>query len=257
MSVMKKSFVGRCIDVIKEKGLMGFLKKINARHFDPFKIIFYPSAALHIKKTVNRTYTAQEAVEFVFNRFGGYLKPYQFKSEITNLAKIAEYSKPKTVLEIGTSTGGTLFIWSRLATKDAHLISIDLPGGENDWAYPKWKEGFYKKFAGPLQKIDLIRADSQSPDTLAHLKKILGNEQVDFLFIDADHSYKGVKADYELYSPLVKKGGVIAFHDIVNFPDPKIVNVKQLWDEAKKGKQYKEFIESPTQKWGGIGVIFV
>lgn len=255
---MRKSFIVRCINVIKEKGLLGFLKKIEARHFDPLKIIFYPYATLRISKEINQPFTAEKAVNFIFNKFGGYLRPLQFKSEILSLAKIIELKKPKIILEIGTSTGGTFFIWSRLATKDAHLISIDLlEGGSNNWAYPKWKGSFYKKFASTSQKIDLIRADSQSEQTFANLKKILGNNQVDFLFIDADHTYKGVKKDYELYSPLVKKGGIIAFHDIIKFPDYTNVKVKQLWDEVKEGKQFQEFIESSDQLWGGIGVLFV
>lgn len=254
---MQKPFIVRCINIIREKGIIGFLKKINARHFDPFKILIYPYANLRISKIVQQTFTAERAVNFVWNYFGGYLKPYQFKSEILNLAKIVEQKRPEVILEIGTSTGGTLFIWSQLATKNAHLISIDLPGGENDWAYPAWKETFYKKFASGSQKIDLIRADSQKNETLENLKGILGDKQVDFLFIDADHSYEGVKKDYELYSPLVKKGGIIAFHDIVKFPDYTHVNVKQLWDEAKNGKEFKEFIQSHNQTWGGIGVIII
>jgi predicted O-methyltransferase YrrM len=37
--------------------------------------------------------------------------------------------------------------------------------------------------------------------------------KIDFLFIDADHSYKAVKADFEAWSPMVKKEGIVAFHD--------------------------------------------
>jgi len=37
--------------------------------------------------------------------------------------------------------------------------------------------------------------------------------KIDFLFIDADHSYEGVKADFEAWSPKVKEDGIIAFHD--------------------------------------------
>jgi hypothetical protein len=33
------------------------------------------------------------------------------------------------------------------------------------------------------------------------------------LFIDADHSYAGVKADFDTWSPLVMAGGLIIFHD--------------------------------------------
>jgi len=34
-----------------------------------------------------------------------------------------------------------------------------------------------------------------------------------FVFIDAEHSYKGVRSDWLNYSPLIKDGGLIAFHD--------------------------------------------
>jgi hypothetical protein len=30
---------------------------------------------------------------------------------------------------------------------------------------------------------------------------------VDFLFIDGDHTYEGVKKDFEMYSPLVRREG--------------------------------------------------
>ena len=38
-------------------------------------------------------------------------------------------------------------------------------------------------------------------------------ERFDFLFIDADHSYEGCKADFEAWQDLVKSGCEIAFHD--------------------------------------------
>lgn len=41
---------------------------------------------------------------------------------------------------------------------------------------------------------------------------------MDFLFIDGDHAYEGVKADFEMYSPLVRKGGLVALHDICVHP---------------------------------------
>jgi predicted O-methyltransferase YrrM len=36
---------------------------------------------------------------------------------------------------------------------------------------------------------------------------------IDFLFIDADHSYEAVKADWNGWFPKVRKGGYIALHD--------------------------------------------
>jgi hypothetical protein len=36
---------------------------------------------------------------------------------------------------------------------------------------------------------------------------------IDFLFVDADHSYEAAKADWAAWFPKVRKGGYIALHD--------------------------------------------
>lgn len=54
------------------------------------------------------------------------------------------------------------------------------------------------------------------------------NNEFDFLYIDANHSYDGVKRDLELYIPKVKKGGVIAGHDYVE----NWVGVRKAVDES-------------------------
>jgi len=45
-------------------------------------------------------------------------------------------------------------------------------------------------------------------------------EQIDLLFIDGNHEYAAVLQDYEQWSPLLKTGGTIAFHDVVRESDP-------------------------------------
>lgn len=37
--------------------------------------------------------------------------------------------------------------------------------------------------------------------------------KIDLLFIDGDHSYEGVKTDFELYSKLITDNGIIVIHD--------------------------------------------
>ena len=148
-------------------------------------------------------------------------------------------------------------MWARLATPDANLISIDLPGGENEWAYPRWKEPFYKTFASAGQRIDLIRGDSHGTEVFGEFQKSLGAHKIDFLFIDGDHSYAGVKKDYELYSPFVRKGGILAFHDVAVHPPITGSEVHLFWDELKRSQITKEFIENETQGWAGIGVVFL
>lgn len=79
-----------------------------------------------------------------------------------------------------------------------------------------------------------------------------------YLFIDADHRYSGVRADFELYAPLVRPGGLIAFHDISDNTQPG-VEVNKLWSEIKQICPVKEFL-NPNKAEGqllvaGIGVI--
>ena len=65
------------------------------------------------------------------------------------------------------------------------------------------------------------------------IKAILKDNKVDFIYIDGDHNYEGVKKDFEMYSPLVRKGGIIAFHDIVPSGYPKVY---KFWNEVKENK---------------------
>ena len=53
--------------------------------------------------------------------------------------------------------------------------------------------------------------------------------EFNFLFIDANHSYAGCKADFENWSPLVRSGGEIAFHD-ANLDSVNQVVVETSWE---------------------------
>jgi uncharacterized Rossmann fold enzyme len=77
-------------------------------------------------------------------------------------------------------------------------------------------------FAGPRAKIlrkTSVEAAAEIPDA-----------SLDFVFIDADHSYEGCKADIEAWAPKVKPGGLIAGHDYENTAFPKF-GVKRAVDE--------------------------
>lgn len=44
------------------------------------------------------------------------------------------------------------------------------------------------------------------------------SEALDFVFIDAGHTYKDVKEDLEAWTPKVRKGGIVSGHDYYEFP---------------------------------------
>ena len=85
----------------------------------------------------------------------------------------------------------------------------------------------------------------------------MNGEKLDFLFIDGDHTYEGVKKDFEMYSPLVRNGGIIAFHDICPHPPEKKCEVSKFWNEIKQRYKCVEIVEDWRQNWAGIGVIYV
>jgi len=200
----------------------------------------------------------EQLVDFVLNDAKACLQMCQVRSEINQLADLVAKLQPKTVVEIGTAHGGTLFLWCRLAHPEATIVSIDLPGGIHGGGYPYWKSFIYRKFPVAAQKLHLLRGDSHQPEMLAQLKnKLSANGKIDFLFIDGDHTYAGVKSDFEMYAGLVRPGGLIVFHDICLHPASMHCHVDRFWQEIKNSYRTREFIQDLKQGSCGIGVIEV
>jgi predicted O-methyltransferase YrrM len=198
--------------------------------------------------------TLDELIDYTDTAVDGYFKPLQVRGEIRALLGLVRELRPRRVMEIGTAGGGTLLMWTRVAAGDARLISLDLPGGPWGGGYGAWKVPVYKAFALPGQRVELVRADSHQPSSLERVRALLGGEALDFLMIDGDHSYEGVKQDYEMYSPLVRAGGLIAFHDVADAKDQ--YDVARLWRDVRaRHPEHYEFIDDPNQGWGGIGVV--
>jgi cephalosporin hydroxylase len=202
------------------------------------------------KKQINDFYTAINFV-FSFNLLGIFFIQ-QSQYEIYNLLQVLVQQRPKILLEIGSANGGTLFLFCYIASENATLISLDIDN-------VLWKKLLFKYFSRGKQKIVVIKGNSHDPKIFNTIKKILGNCKIDFLFHDADHSYEGVKKDFEMYSPLVRKGGIIAFHDIVtnSVICPYGWDVSKFWNEIKNMYNYIEIIENKNQITGGIGILFV
>lgn len=181
---------------------------------------------------------------------------HQHRGEIEPFAAWLAARKPRHVIEIGTLHGGTATMFHQLCM--GQVITIDLPGG---------------RFGGADHNLDLARCqergarlrascsrvypvlgDSHDPKTVEAVRGLLGGQRADLLFIDGDHTYEGVRRDYELYAPLVREGGVIAFHDILDTPQHRAAGcrVDQLWLELPGHKA----AFSINGAWGAIGVTF-
>lgn len=209
---------------------------------------------------VNGDVEAALDLVFGFDLAGIRIAPMQERSEIRSLLELVRDARPRVVLEIGTARGGTLFLWSRVAAPDALLVSVDLPDGEFGGGYPAWRAPLYRAFAHDAQRLELLRADSHSEETRDRVRDLVGGDGVDFLFIDGDHTYDGVKRDFELYAPLVRAGGLVALHDIVpqGSSDEFLVGeVPQFWAELRATHETRELVADWAQGRFGIGVVLL
>jgi len=198
----------------------------------------------------------EKVVDFSFKAAGGLIYPGQIRSEYVRLATLVQERKPEVVVEIGTANGGTLVAWCALAQPKAVIVSIDLPGGVHGGGYAYWRSFVYRRFAQPGQSLRLLRADSHLLATRETLQTILPPEGIDFLFIDGDHTYEGVKADFEMYSRLVRRGGLVALHDVCKHPPEMNCHVDKFWQEVQQKYKTSVIIENANQGGFGIGVVF-
>jgi glycosyltransferase involved in cell wall biosynthesis len=188
---------------------------------------------------------------------GALQKPKEFEG----LVGMVRDLQPQVVVEIGSAKGGTLYGWCQLAAPDATIVSIDLPGGDFGGGMDEIHAALVGTYAKPDQTMHFLPRDSHAPETLEALKTILGGRQIDLLMIDGDHTYEGVKSDYEMYAPLVRPGGLVAFHDVLPHPGFPSCKVDELWDQLKHDQGVVEFFDyeqlAQWGQWGGIGVCII
>jgi cephalosporin hydroxylase len=212
-----------------------------------------------VRGVVRRRPSIEDALRFAYSfESGGFdtvIRPTQIPSEIESLLRYLEPRRSRTVLEIGTDRGGTLFLFATVAEDDALLVSVDLPLGPFGGGYAKRRGRLYRAFARRGQRIELLRQDSHAASTVEAVERILEGRHVDLLFIDGDHTYEGVAADFRLYSPFVCDGGSIVFHDIVPGAMEHVGGVPRFWQELKASEVVTEFVADWNQGGYGLGVL--
>jgi predicted O-methyltransferase YrrM len=163
-------------------------------------------------------------------------------------------------VEIGTARGGTFFVWCRVARPDGVIVSIDLPGGRFGGGYASEDISVFQRYGRPTQQLHFIRDDSHAARTRAKLEEILQGEKIDFLMIDGDHTYDGVKRDFEMYAPLVGEGKLIAFHDILPHAHEDSCEVDRFWAEIRSRYRHIEFLDQYRDplgdQYGGLGILY-
>lgn len=124
------------------------------------------------------------------------------------LAGIVRAMKPKIIIETGTYKGfSTLMIASALKRNErGHLYTIDL----NDWKVLEECRKF---------ELDSFVTFIQGDSRLAIRELIAKIDNVDFLWLDADHTKKSILEELEAALPAIRPGALIAFHDTILFKE--------------------------------------
>ncbi len=150
---------------------------------------------------------------------------------------VAEAKTGDRFIELGTFLGrSAVYMAQKIkdSGKDIRFTSIDLFDAENNdhghkitpFMEAAAKQNVIK--CGVNMYVDIFKSD-----TTEWAKKHTGTDIYNFIFIDAAHTYQGVKADITNYLPLLKSGGTMAGHDY------NLQAVKQAVDEMFTFNQLK------------------
>ncbi len=141
------------------------------------------------------------------------------------LKELIKYNRCKTVVEIGVAYGTTTkYLCEGLLESDRWGERVGegkgIVYGFDIWSTHGRKISFpqlgslevaeqYLKESG-LSNFKLCKIDTTSVEFSEKIKSI---SPIDFVFIDGDHSYAGVKNDFECVYPHLTASGIIVFHD--------------------------------------------
>ncbi len=170
---------------------------------------------------------------------------------------LAAKRQPRVVMEIGTAQAGTQFLLGQVLNSVELILAVDLRVKN---------KMLLNEFSRDGLKRVCLEGSSYDQTTIRRVESVLAGQKIDVLFIDGDHTYEGVKADYCSYQHLVKQGGLIVFHDIVEDHQTRFGqssggwagDVPIYWRELKAAAPYGttwEFIADPEQDGMGIGIL--
>ncbi len=130
-----------------------------------------------------------------------------------------------TYVEVGTQNGRSAYSAATMLPKGVKMFAVDITDASTG-PDTMSRADFFKEY-GLDEICTFIHAASHEA-----AKEWKG--KIDMLFIDADHSYEGVKLDVDSWSPFLKSGGYIYFHDA----DATSPGVEKLVRQLGRSKNY-------------------
>lgn len=175
---------------------------------------------------------------------------YCEKFQIFNI--LNRIKKKIIAVEIGSYYGASSCIISASISHDSRLYCIDTWANDNmigegdDINDPnlQTQDTFYTFLRNTKKYKDkIITIKDWSYNAINKLKEY--EEAIDFLFIDGDHNYEGVKKDWDLYSALLKRDSIVVFHDagwasgVIKVINDEVVNISNKIADLPNMKAFK------------------
>jgi predicted O-methyltransferase YrrM len=148
-------------------------------------------------------------------KYGQLNRAFKVVSHLTIPERVMLYKltiSASTAAEIGSYIGASTCCFGAALKEQGvgKLICIDTwknhamsEGNRDTWAEFLANTVDYKEYILPVRGF--------STDVV---NQVLGlTPQLDVLFIDGDHSYEGVKADWDAYKSFLEPGSIVIFHD--------------------------------------------
>ena len=152
------------------------------------------------------------------------------ENELRFLATLAACTPASgAIVEIGSFKGKSTVALATIAEKyalgqvvaiDPHVGDLGVHAHKHDDTFEEFRASL--KNAGVENQVEVHREFSRDAARG-------WNRPIRLLWIDGDHTYAGCKEDFDLFSPFLADGGVVAFHDTLNtFEGPIRVFVEEV-----------------------------
>jgi cephalosporin hydroxylase len=177
-----------------------------------------------------------EQPQVVKDNCGGLLI-WQYPNQFSKYLCLLQKHSISSYIEIGCRWGGTFILTTEYLKRFNNVeksVAVDIISSP------------VEDYCDFNSETTFMKSNSQSEEFKDYMK----NKFFDIIFIDGDHSYAGVKNDYEISK---ESGKIFVFHDIVN---DECGGVVHFWNELKEKEKEKydffEFTEQYNDVWNTI-----